>query len=195
MIASTTIRTSVRWLLNRSRPANIPPLSSGRIRKSRELSGGDERARGNTATGDRQDGAGHGGGRLLNSLLASVLELSHPSQIQLYWADERGTVKQPQTCDDCRHAWNVYFAGSALATNAERHSALYRCRACGTPYEVFPEERVSPRAIGEDEARQVFPAMNRQVCTWIAQSTNHVEVLPVDEQARAPALVKSGSQS
>jgi hypothetical protein len=59
-------------------------------------------------------------------------------------------------------SWNVHFAGSALATDAERHSALYRCRACGTLYKVFPEERASPRAIDEDEVRQVFPDMNRQ---------------------------------
>lgn len=66
-------------------------------------------------------------------------------------------MKQPQPCDDCRDPWNVYFAGNALATNAERHSALYRCRACGTLYEAFPEERANPRAIGEGEARRVFP--------------------------------------
>ncbi len=62
-------------------------------------------------------------------------------------------------CAECADPLNVYFTTKALGINIERHSALYRCPACGTLYEVFPEERVRPREVSQDEARALFPGV------------------------------------
>jgi hypothetical protein len=64
------------------------------------------------------------------------------------------------SCESCRAdpIATVYYKGTALGINVSRHSALYRCPACGALYEVFPEEKVNPQEIAESQAQELFPS-------------------------------------
>lgn len=59
-------------------------------------------------------------------------------------------------CDRCRDVPVPTGRFEKIALNIERHAALYRCKSCGTLYELVAEDKAIPELTWA-EARRRFP--------------------------------------